>query len=204
MTPTAKLTPKGAATRARIVASGADLVLARGVGGTSLDDICTGTATSKSQLFHYFPGGKSELVGAIAAFQSERVLRAQQPFLGELDSWAAWQGWRDAVLAHYGSQRHWGCPIGALATELIGNDPERAADVARYMDHWRGYLCAGLSRMRDAGLLRADADPDTLALSVFAALHGGLLLTQTMRSLKPLEAALDGALTTLRAAAATG
>ncbi|MDT7678592.1 MAG: hypothetical protein QOD82_6494, partial [Pseudonocardiales bacterium] len=30
------------------------------------------------------------------------------------------------------------------------------------------------------------------------------LLTQTMRSLKPLEAALDGALTTLRAAAATG
>ncbi|MDT7607883.1 MAG: TetR/AcrR family transcriptional regulator, transcriptional repressor for nem operon [Pseudonocardiales bacterium] len=204
MTPTAKLTPKGAATRARIVASGADLVLARGVGGTSLDDICTGTATSKSQLFHYFPGGKSELVGAIAAFQSERVLRAQQPFLGELDSWAAWQGWRDAVLAHYGSQRHWGCPIGALATELVGNDPERAADVARYMDHWRGYLCAGLSRMRDAGLLRADADPDTLALSVFAALHGGLLLTQTMRSLKPLEAALDGALTTLRAAAATG
>ncbi|MDT7691492.1 MAG: TetR/AcrR family transcriptional regulator, transcriptional repressor for nem operon [Pseudonocardiales bacterium] len=204
MTPTAKLTPKGAATRARIVASGADLVLARGVGGTSLDDICTGTATSKSQLFHYFPGGKSELVGAIAAFQSERVLRAQQPFLGELDSWAAWQGWRDAVLAHYGSQRHWGCPIGALATELIGNDPERAADVAQHLDHWRGYLRAGLSRMRDAGLLRADADPDTLALSVFAALHGGLLLTQTMRSLKPLEAALDGALTTLRAAAATG
>jgi AcrR family transcriptional regulator len=204
VTPTAKLTPKGAATRARIVASGADLVLARGVGGTSLDDICTGTATSKSQLFHYFPGGKSELVGAIAAFQSERVLGAQQPFLGELDSWAAWQGWRDAVLAHYGSQRHWGCPIGALATELIGNDPERAADVARHMDHWCGYLRAGLSRMRDAGLLRADADPDTLALSVFAALHGGLLLTQTMRSLKPLEAALDGALTTLRAAAATG
>jgi AcrR family transcriptional regulator len=204
VTPTAKLTPKGAATRARIVASGADLVLARGVGGTSLDDICTGTATSKSQLFHYFPGGKSELVGAIAAFQSERVLGAQQPFLGELDSWAAWQGWRDAVLAHYGSQRHWGCPIGALATELIGNDPERAADVARHMDHWRGYLRAGLSRMRDAGLLRADADPDTLALSVFASLHGGLLLTQTMQSLTPLEAALDGALTTLRAAAATG
>jgi AcrR family transcriptional regulator len=204
VTPTAKLTPKGAATRARIVASGADLVLARGVGGTSLDDICSGTATSKSQLFHYFPGGKSELVGAIAAFQSERVLGAQQPFLGELDSWAAWQGWRDAVLAHYGSQPHWGCPIGALATELIGNDPERAADVARHMDHWCGYLRAGLSRMRDAGLLRADADPDTLALSVFAALHGGLLLTQTMRSLKPLEAALDGALTTLRAAAATG
>ena len=59
------LTPRGAATRARIVEAAADLVLARGVGGTSLDDIRSGTATSKSQLFHYFPGGKSDLIGAI-------------------------------------------------------------------------------------------------------------------------------------------
>jgi hypothetical protein len=56
--------------------------------------------------------------------------------------------------------------------------------------------------MRAAGLLRPDADPEALALAVFAALHGGLLLTQTMQSIRPLEAALDGALAMLRAAAA--
>lgn len=196
------LTPKGATTRARIVEAAADLLLAHGVGGTSLDDIRSLTATSKSQLFHYFPGGKSELVGAIAAFQSERVLEAQRPFLDTLDTWAAWDGWRDAIVAHYGSQPHWGCPIGALASELIGNDPERAAEVAAYMHRWRGYLEAGLRRMRAAGVLRADADPRALALSTFAALHGGLLLTQTMQSIEPLEAALEGALTVLHAAAA--
>src|SRR5207244_7238229 len=108
-----RLTPKGAATRARIVEAAADLILARGAGGTRLDDIRAGTATSKSQLFHYFPGGKSELVSAIASFQSERVLDAQRPFLDTLDTWEAWDGWRDAVVAHYGSQTHWGCPIGA-------------------------------------------------------------------------------------------
>jgi hypothetical protein len=53
--------------------------------------------------------------------------------------------------------------------------------------------------MRAAGLLRADAVPETLALSIFAALHGGLLLTQTMQSVEPLEAALEGAMTALRA-----
>ena len=90
--------------------------------GTSLDDIRAGTATSKSQLFHYFPQGKGELVGAIAAFQSQRVLDAQRPFLDSLDTWEAWDGWRDAVLAHYCSQSHWGCPIGSLVGELVGRD----------------------------------------------------------------------------------
>jgi AcrR family transcriptional regulator len=198
---TTKLTSKGAATRARIVETAADLLLAHGVGGTSLDDIRAETGTSKSQLFHYFPGGKSDLVGAIAAFQSERVLQAQQPFLDTLDTWDAWQGWRDAVVAHYGSQVHWGCPIGALASELIGNDPTRAAEVAAHMDRWRGYLEAGLKRMRSAGLLQADADPEQLALSTFASVQGGLLLTQMMQSIEPLKAALDGALKALRASA---
>jgi AcrR family transcriptional regulator len=199
VTPT-QLTPKGAATRARIVEAAADLVLAHGVGGTSLDDIRAGTATSKSQLFHYFPDGKNELVAAIAAFQAERVLQAQQPFLDRLDTWPDWQGWRDAVVAHYGSQPHWGCPIGALTSELINSDPSRASVVTAHMDRWLGYLRAGLVRMQSAGRLPATADPDALALSIFSSLHGGLLLTQTMKSIRPLEAALDGALTALRAA----
>jgi AcrR family transcriptional regulator len=198
----ATLTPKGRATRARIVENAADLLLAHRVAGTSLDDICELTATSKSQLFHYFPDGKSDLVGAIATFQAERVLDAQRPFLDALDTWEAWEGWRDAVIAHYGSQPHWGCPIGTLASELMGRDPERAAQVAAYMDRWCGYLESGLTRMRAAGLLRSDADPRELALSTFGALHGGLLLTQTMQSIEPLEAALTGALTVLRAAGA--
>jgi AcrR family transcriptional regulator len=199
---TTKLTAKGTATRERIIEAAADLVLARGVGGTSLDDIRAGTATSKSQLFHYFPGGKGELVSAIASFQSERVFQAQQPFLDTLDTWEAWEGWRGAVLSHYGSQPHWGCPIGALASELIGTDPEREAEVAAAMDRWRAYLEAGVARMRASGLLGADADPRALALSVLASLQGGLLLTQTMASLEPLEAAMTGALAMLRAAAA--
>src|SRR5262249_2751651 len=155
-----KLTAKGAATRDRIVETAADLVLSRGVGGTSLDDIRTGTGTSKSQLFHYFSGGKSELVGAIAAFQNERVLQAQRRVVDTLDSWEAWEGWRGAVVAHYAAQPHWGCPIGSLASELIGNDPVRAAELAEHMHRWRGYLKAGVDRMRQVGLLRADADPE--------------------------------------------
>jgi AcrR family transcriptional regulator len=195
-----QLTARGAATRARIVESAAEQVLAGGVGGTSLDDIRADTETSKSQLFHYFPGGKSELVGAIASFQADRVLAAQEPYLSRLATWDDWREWRDAVVVHYGSQPHWGCPIGALASELIGTDPERAAEVTAHMEHWRGLLEAGVTRLRDAGDLSPDADPRALSLAVFASLQGGLLLTATAESIEPLEAALDGALAMLAAA----
>jgi AcrR family transcriptional regulator len=194
-----QLTARGAATRARIVESAAEQVLASGVGGTSLDDIRADTETSKSQLFHYFPAGKSELVGAIASFQADRVLAAQEPYLSRLATWDDWREWRDAVIAHYGSQPHWGCPIGALANELIGTDPERAAEVTAHMEHWRGLLEAGVTRLRDAGELSPDADPRALSLAVFASLQGGLLLTATAESIEPLEAALDGALAMLAA-----
>lgn len=202
MTEPRALTAKGAATRRRIVANAADQVLARGVGGTSLDDVGAATRTSKSQLFHYFPGGKGDLVRALADLQSERVLDAQRPFLDTLDTWEAWDDWRNAVVAYYSSQPCWGCPIGAMTSELIGSDPTLAAEVTGHMDRWRGYLQAGLTRMLAAGRLRSDADPETLALATFASLQGGLLLAQSMQSAKPLAAALDGALAALRSEAA--
>lgn len=197
MTTIPGLTPKGAASRARIVEEAADLVLARGVGATSLNDI----RTSKGQLFHYFPGGKAELVTAIAALQSDRVLDAQRPYLDELDTWESWERWRDAVLAYYGSQPHWGCPIGALTAELVRAEPARAAEVTVHMERWRGYLEAGLTRMKTAGRLAPSTETKTLALSIFAALHGGLALSAMMESIEPLQAALDGAVVTLRASA---
>lgn len=172
------LTAKGAATRARIVQAAADLVLARGVGGTSLDDIRAGTGTSKSQLFHYFPDGKGELVAAIADFQFERVLDAQRPFIDELGPIEAWEGWRDAVVAHY--RTHLACPISAMSAEA-------GVDVRPHMDRWFAYLRAGV-------------DDERTALAVFAALQGGLALMKAAHSIEPLEAALDGALTVLRAA----
>jgi AcrR family transcriptional regulator len=197
------LTPKGAAMRDRIVGAAADLVLQRGAQGTSLDDICTATATSKSQLFHYFPGGKGELVSAIGALQAERVLDAQRPYLDTLDTWASWNRWRYAVLTHYGAQPHWGCPIGALTAELVRSEPDRAPEAVAHMERWRGYLQAGLTRMVQTGRLRANANPRTLSLAIFAALQGGLALTAMTESIEPLQAALDGALATLRASAAT-
>jgi AcrR family transcriptional regulator len=70
--------PGGAQTRARIVAAAADLMLLGGVAETSLDAVLAATGTSKSQVYHYF-ANKDDLVLAVIAWQTERVLQSQQP-----------------------------------------------------------------------------------------------------------------------------
>jgi AcrR family transcriptional regulator len=193
----AGLTAKGAATRDRIVRAAADLVLDRGVGGMTLDEIRAGTSTSKSQLFHYFPGGRAELVAAIAEFHNARVMAAQRPWLDQLDSWGSWQRWRDAVLAYYHDLTHKYCSISALVNEITPTDPELAATVAGYAERWYESLAAGVRRMQARGLIRPDANPDRLAMATFTALQGGLLVMQSKDSIEPLAAALDGALAAL-------
>ena len=57
------------------------------------------------------------------------------------------------------AERCGGCPIGALTAELIATETDRGAELTAHMDRRRGYLEAGLQRMRAARLLREDANP---------------------------------------------
>jgi hypothetical protein len=84
---------------------------------------------------------------------------------------------------------------------VLAEDPRLGEAVAAHLEEWRSYLEAGLTRMRASGLLPADASPRSLSTAILAALQGGLLLDQTSHSIEPLEAALDTALTALRAIA---
>lgn len=200
---TSGTTSRGAATRARIIDAAADLVLSRGVRVTTLDDVRAATGTSKSQLFHYFPGGKTELVRAVVLRQTERVLTGQRLLLDGLDGFPALQRWRDAIVAVQ-RERHCvgGCPLGSLASEVAEHDDHARTLLATSFAQWQDLLRDGLSAMRAAGTLRPDADPAELALATVASLQGGLLLAQTSRSTRPLEVALDAALTHLRGHAA--
>lgn len=189
-----RLTRKGAATRGRIVAAAAGLMLERGVAGTSTDDVRAAAGVSTSQIYHYF-ADKNALVRAVIAHQTQAVLDAQQPLLSNLDSLGALRAWRDLVVGVQ-RERHCqgGCPIGSLASELAESDEVARGDLVDGFSRWEAPIRAGIHAMRDRGELRRDADPDQLALALLAALQGGLLLTQTRRETAPLEAALDAML----------
>src|SRR5215471_13875854 len=119
-----QLTARGAVTRSRIVNAAADLIYARGVDRTSLDDVMAESGVSKSQLYHYF-ADKDALVLEVITLQTERVLNAQQPHLGAMNSLKALRVWGDAIVQLNKRAGSKGCPLGSLASELA-NDSEAA------------------------------------------------------------------------------
>jgi TetR/AcrR family transcriptional regulator, transcriptional repressor for nem operon len=187
-----RLTRKGQETRQRIVDAAADLIFEQGVVGTTIEDVRAAADVSSSQLYHYFDD-KPALVRAVVDHQADTIVSGQQTF--DLSSLDGLRVWRDWVIEH---QRELscrgGCPIGSLGSELAETDPDARAHVSDGFKRWEAAIQSGLREMQARGRLAPDADPDTLALALLAALQGGLLLTQIQRDTKPLEAALDAML----------
>jgi AcrR family transcriptional regulator len=184
------LTSRGAATRQRIVDVAVNLTYAKGVEGTSLDDVCAVAGVSKSQLYHYF-ADKDALVREVISAQASRVLAAQGTALTQLDSLAALRRWCDCILVlHRGAGAH-GCPIGSLANELANQSEKARALLVAGFDTWEDRLADAFAKMQENGVLGRSASPRDLAIGVLCAVQGGLLLAKTFRSEEPLEVALN-------------
>jgi TetR/AcrR family transcriptional regulator, transcriptional repressor for nem operon len=187
-------TARGEATRARIVQAAAGLVTARGVAGTTLDDVMEASGTSKSQIYHYF-ADKEALMCAVVKAQSDRVLGFQASCLSGINSLEDLRQWRNQIVKLNRSVRGaGGCPIGSLASALADRSEEARKLLAGSFQRWESQLAAGLEAMQDRGALSPRARPADLATAVVSAVQGGLLLAQTTRSTRPLELALDMAL----------
>jgi TetR/AcrR family transcriptional repressor of nem operon len=186
-------TSRGRSSRERILTQAALLVGEKGVKGTSLDDIRAAAAVSKSQLYHYF-ANKEDLVLAVIERQTSEVLAAQQPLLDHLDTWENLERWCNMEIAFQAARQcNGGCPIGSLASELADQDEAARIALVGGFDQWEHYLVKGFTRMRERGDLRADADPNELAVAVMTSLQGGLLLSQTRKAIQPLQVALHTA-----------
>jgi AcrR family transcriptional regulator len=201
------LTAKGRATRERIVVAASRLMLEQGVGRTTIADVQAAANVSPSQLYHYF-ADKDALVYAVVALQTDAVLVVQTRSLAGLDSFAALEAWRDELVELQRRRSDvGGCPIGTLVGELAESDERARSELAESFARWEELLRRGITAMRDQGELRADVDPDQLALALLAAVQGGLLLSQTRRDGAALTVAIDLAiahLRTLRPVAAAG
>jgi AcrR family transcriptional regulator len=182
-----RLTPKGRATRERIVATAAQLMYDHGVAGTSLGDVQKTAGVGASQVYHYF-ADKDSLIRAVVAHRIQALLAT----LGGLDSMEGLRAWRDFLVDTLGQRNcAGGCPVGSLAGELAESLQECRTDLAGGFDQWEAAIRAGLQAMCDRGELRRKANPDRLATALLAAVEGGMLLAQVRRDPAPLATALD-------------
>jgi TetR/AcrR family transcriptional regulator, transcriptional repressor for nem operon len=185
----ARLTPKGERTRTRIVGAAARLIHERGVAGTTLDDVRTAAGVSGSQLYHYF-ADKDELVQAVIDYQAEVIVGNQRR--ADLGTVEGLRAWRDMVIdAAKSDDGMGGCPLGSLGGQLAESDPEARALIASGFERWSAAIGEGLRSLHAAGHLPTEISPDDIAVTLLAALQGGLLLAQVQRNTRPLETAVD-------------
>jgi TetR/AcrR family transcriptional repressor of nem operon len=198
MTP--RLTPKGQATRDRILVAAVELIAAHGVAGTGTEDVRKAAGVSGSQLYHYFDS-KQALIRAVITRQSD----AGRPMIGLLDSFEAFRAWADAAVERQEQNGGRGeCTLGSLAGELGPADELAREDLSHGFLRWQETLHTGLRAMRDRGELRTDADLDELALALLTALQGGSVLSQTLRDAAPMRASMNAALAYLSSFRGTG
>jgi TetR/AcrR family transcriptional regulator, transcriptional repressor for nem operon len=185
------VTPKGRATRDRIVAAAATLMNSRGVAGTSTEDVQVAADVSASQIYHYFTDKRS-LTRAVIEYQTDTIVGTQEALLARLDDLDALRAWAEFIAAFQrnGGYRG-GCPLGTLASELAENDTDAREDLAASYRRWQRAIRTGLAAMADRGEFLPGTDIDRLATALLTTLQGGLLLTKTLRDGEPLETALS-------------
>lgn len=194
-----RLTARGAATRARIVAAADELMSLKGAAATTLDEVTAASGTSKSQLYRHF-SDKSALVQAVIALRGSRVLEREEQYLRRVDSFSGLERWCRAILQRVTARRGaLGCELGSLSTELSDQDEAARIDLDAHLTSWISLLTAALERMKANGTLSDDADASTLATGIMAALQGGYVLAQAAHDPGPMRIALELAMDSVRA-----
>jgi AcrR family transcriptional regulator len=188
------LTRKGQATRERILEAATELIARHGVSGTSTEDVRKAAGISGSQLYHYFDS-KQALIRAVITRQAEAPLTPGQPVMGALDSFDALQAWADAAIEHQEHNSGRGeCTLTSLAGELGPTDEATREDLCNAFQRWQSLLHDGLRAMRERGELRPEADLDELSMALLAALQGGSVLSQTLRTAEPMRVSMKAGL----------
>jgi TetR/AcrR family transcriptional repressor of nem operon len=189
-----RLTARGAKTRSRIIATAADLMRVRGVGGTTLDDVVVASNVSKSQLYQHFED-KQALVRAVIEFVGDRRIAEERERLSKVMTFAGLRRWRDALVENNALQEgRYGCSLGSLANEVADQDSIAREKLHDLFAAWQELFEDLLRRFQKAGLIPQEADVSQLATGLLAAVQGGYLLAQTSRDVTPMASAIDMAL----------
>lgn len=194
-----RLTAKGRATRDRIVQAAAQLIVTEGLSAANMEAVRAAASVSGSQLAHYF-ADKSALIRAVIRRQIGVVLDFhRQPKLGNLDSFDDFERWIDLNMRYLRRIGYFGTPTyHALAAQLVKTDDSTRETLAAGYRQWIDLVAQAIQRMKDGGVLVADADPRRLALVIVSAHQGGGTLAFTYRAEWPHADAVRFAVNYLR------
>ncbi|MDI5970760.1 TetR/AcrR family transcriptional regulator [Streptomyces sp. SL13] len=179
--------------RRQMIEGAVQLLARRGLQGTSFSEVLELTGAPRGSVYHHFPGGKDELVGAAVDTAVAQVVafldrKEGAPAVEVAEHFFA--AWR-LLLTRSGFQA--GCALVAVA---VATDSQELLDrTAAAFDAWRLRLAELLER---GGLPPAAAT--SFAAVLLAASEGAVVICRARRSLEPFEKVTAHLLDQIRAA----
>lgn len=180
--------------RQRMVLAAADMLRQRGLNATSVREVAKLAQAPLGSTYHYFPGGKPQLISEAVQLSGEQVARYLTRTFAT--------GPRDGVLAFVALWRQLlqdkacraGCPVMAVAADdsAAEGDAPMLAAVAVAITAWQQPLIASLQQ---AGLPATRAA--RLATLLIAAVEGAILLCRAQGHTTALDDVADELLTLL-------
>ena len=168
--------------REDMVLSAIALFRENGIEATKLTDVTTHAGAARGSIYHYFPGGKQQLVEEatrLAGGAMTSLLEAGLPERGPAATLAAVvDGFRTQLIASGFAS---GCPVAAAS--LDGTNWPAGRDVAgESFTAWEDAVAESLAQH---GVARDRAN--SLATTAVAMLEGALLLAKAQRDLRALD-----------------
>jgi AcrR family transcriptional regulator len=155
------------------VASAGDLLHRQGVLGTTLAQVAEAADVPPGNVYYYFKS-KDALIRAVIEARLEQLRDMLDGFAAQPDPAARlkalarqWNAMRELLARH-------GCPFGTLCSELGGREDGLGREAAQLMSVIIDWAEDQFRRLGAAA-------PRDAAVSLFAGLQGGALLTNTFR-----------------------
>jgi AcrR family transcriptional regulator len=160
MTPTTAVRPPRAdavRNRERVIAAARKVMARKGI-DAQMDEIAREAKVGVGTVYRHFPN-KDDLVEALAAARFERLAELAHEALSVDDPWVAFEG-----LIRAGAEIQ--CADRALSEVLVSRSDTmiRAAEAVGMID----LVARVMSRAQEAGLLRADAEPEDVPMMMCA------------------------------------
>lgn len=169
--------------RERLLAAAGDMLRRRGLSATSIREVAKHAQAPLGSTYHYFPGGKQQMVSEAVQATGEMVAGMLRKRLeaGALEGLRAFLAlWRSILL---NTEFRAGCPVLAVATEEPDEDSSSARQAAACaFACWETLLADALEAQRPD---RAAAL--NLASTIVAAVEGALALCRAHRDIAPFD-----------------
>ncbi|MBW2433657.1 MAG: TetR/AcrR family transcriptional regulator [Deltaproteobacteria bacterium] len=176
-------------TRDRIIETGAAIIHRKGFNHTGIQEILTAAGVPKGSFYHYFKS-KNDLGLAIVDYFSDHFRKIAGKTLDDTAISPLNRIYQclTAFMDHFESQNYaGGCPIGNLAQEMGGLDPEFRAKLKESIDMMIDAYSQVLAAAQQDGKISKSLDIKDTASFIVAGWHGAIIQMKLAKSLTPLK-----------------